>query len=277
MPDWHLVVIGDLETPHHAYRTLDCVYIHPEDQQRKYPALSDTIGWNTIQRRNIGFVEAYHAGATVVATVDDDNIPYDNWGKNLAVGREVMVDLYEPETEVFDPLSVTHTNHLWHRGFPLELLERKNETRYRGKIRRRIAVQADLWNGDPDIDAIARLTYRPDVSYEEITELYASDTIAPFNSQNTFIERDLLPYYAVFPHVGRMDDIWGAYFAFRHMNGVVAFGPPSVYQARNRQDVIKNLEDEVLGYRHTLDFVRGDFELPTHAREFYDLYRECFP
>ena len=54
-----------------------------------YPELSDAIGWNSIQRRNIGLLYAYEQGADVIATVDDDNIPYDDWGQNLLVGQTV--------------------------------------------------------------------------------------------------------------------------------------------------------------------------------------------
>jgi hypothetical protein len=45
----------------------------------------------SIQRRNVGFVFAYNEGADIIATVDDDNIPYDNWGDNVLVGQEVEV------------------------------------------------------------------------------------------------------------------------------------------------------------------------------------------
>jgi hypothetical protein len=92
--NWHFVVVGDTKTPHAEYERLDCIYLHPDNQELRYPELSKIIGWKTIQRRNIGFVYAYEHGATVVATVDDDNIPYDNWGTDLYVGKEVEVDYY---------------------------------------------------------------------------------------------------------------------------------------------------------------------------------------
>ena len=40
------------------------------------PRLSRLIGWNCIQRRNIGYVYAKKNGAKFIASVDDDNIPY---------------------------------------------------------------------------------------------------------------------------------------------------------------------------------------------------------
>ena len=83
--DFKFVIIGDLKTPHNEYYSLtkkfkNVIYLSPEIQDELYPELSKIIGWKTIQRRNIGFVYAYKNNAEIVATVDDDNIPYDSWG-----------------------------------------------------------------------------------------------------------------------------------------------------------------------------------------------------
>ena len=283
--DWTFVIVGDLKTPDDEYRQLaaehsNVVYLDSNQQEAKYKQLSDAIGWNCIQRRNIGFVEAYHLGAEVIATVDDDNIPYDSWGENLLVNREISVDLYEPTQEVFDPLSVTGDNYLWHRGFPIDLLPGRLEVEYKGKTRRRVLVQADLWDGDPDIDALARLTYRPIVKYDSVREPYCSNRIAPFNSQNTFIAREVLPCYAVLPHVGRMDDIWGGYILQHYFPASVVYNRASVYQQRNLQDLVTNLEREVIGYRNTLKLIRDleNYEsvIPAEAAEFFRIYRSQF-
>ncbi|NDB30111.1 hypothetical protein EB151_11255, partial [archaeon] len=105
--DWTLIVVGDTKTPHREYEDLDCIYLSPDEQENISKELSDIIGWKSIQRRNVGFLFAYQQGADIVATVDDDNIPYDDWGKDVYVGQEIECDLYESEHGVFDPLSVT--------------------------------------------------------------------------------------------------------------------------------------------------------------------------
>jgi hypothetical protein len=277
---WTLVVVGDLKTPHEEYKKLDCIYLHPEVQETKYPVLSRAIGWNSIQRRNIGFLAAYDMGADIIATVDDDNIPYESWGKNVLVGEYINVDLYEPEKEVFDPLSVTVRNDIWHRGYPIDYLQEKNRVLYKGKTRRHVLVQADLWDGDPDIDAIARLSKKPIVKYSEITEPYCSNKIAPFNSQNTFLHRSVLPFYSVLPYIGRMDDIWGAYILQKFFPNSVIYNRASVYQDRNVQDLITNLEKEIIGYRNTLKLINDidSFEkfLPEETLNFWNIYRKSF-
>jgi len=277
--DWTLIVVGDKKTPHSDYESLDCIYLHPDEQEEKYSELSKTIGWNSIQRRNIGFVEAYNLGADIVATVDDDNIPYDDWGKDVLVGHEIECDLYEPIDSVFDPLSVTNTPHIWHRGYPIQLLERRHQVEYKGKVMRKVLVQADLWDGDPDIDAMARLTMKPIVKYN-VESPYCSNKIAPFNSQNTFLSREVIPYYTVFPHVGRMDDIWGGYVMQHYFPNSTVYNKASVYQDRNVQDLVTNLEKEVIGYRHTAGLIQdlSNWEniVPKETLEFWKKYRECY-
>ena len=279
MKDWTLIVVGDTKTPHLEYEELDCIYLSPDIQQTIDSDLSDSIGWKSIQRRNIGFLYAYNQGADIVATVDDDNIPYDDWGKNLLVGQTIECDLYEPSQNVFDPLSVTNTPDIWHRGFPIDLLGKRHEVEYKGKTNRKVLVQADLWDGDPDIDAMARLTMKPIVKYD-VESPYCSNKIAPFNSQNTFLSREVIPYYAVLPHVGRMDDIWGSYILQHYFPNSVVYNKASVYQDRNVQDLITNLEKEVIGYRNTYSLLK-DLKnymeyLPEDTKKFYNTYRSCF-
>ena len=256
--DWTFVVIGDTKTPHKSYKSLEndhVLYLSPEQQEQLYPELSETIGWKSIQRRNIGFVYAYDQGADIVATVDDDNIPYDNWGDDMFVGQEIEVDMYEHNSyNVFDPISKTMYKNLWHRGYPIEYVPNKNNIEYTGKALRKVLVQADFWDGDPDIDALCRLSKKPIVKFENFSP-FASPQIAPFNSQNTFLAREVLPYYAVLPHAGRMDDIWGAYIVQYYFPNSVIYNKATVYQDRNVQDLITNLENEIIGYRGTLNLI----------------------
>ena len=163
MKDWKLIVIGDRKTP--PYKLERGIYVSPEEQEKYDPELSEAIGWNCIQRRNFGLLLAHDMKADVVATVDDDNIPEPGWGQNLLLGREVEVNHYETELPSFDPVGATNYPTIWHRGFPLQLLPKRDYSR---KSRKRITpdVQADFWNGDPDIDAICRMVHRPECKFD---------------------------------------------------------------------------------------------------------------
>ena len=277
---WHFVVVGDTKTPHEEYEKLDCIYLHPDMQKELYPELSEIIGWKTIQRRNIGFAFAYEHRAEIVATVDDDNIPYDNWGTDLYIGKEVEVDYYSPEMDVFDPLSVTNYPNLWHRGYPIDYLQKRDRVTYLGKKKVTPLIQADLWDGDPDIDAMCRLTFKPMCKFN-ITGPFASNKPSPFNSQNTFIHRDALKHYAVWPYVGRMDDIWGGYHTQKKIGpDKLIYNRASVYQDRNVQDLITNLEKEIIGYRYTLHETQGYYigtnHRPEETEKFLEIYFKHF-
>ena len=275
MDGWELVVVGDKKTPHQAYKELNCIYLHPEEQENINKELSDSIGWNCIQRRNMGFLFAYLNGADVMATVDDDNIPYDFWGSDLYIDKELDVIIYESENGYFDPLSATKHNDLWHRGYPIEMVPTKNKIKSIGYEKRKVLVQADLWNGDPDIDAICRLSKQPEVEFE-IKEPFASNQASPFNSQNTFISREVIPYYMMYPNVGRMDDIWASYTVQKQFPNSVIYNKASVYQERNEHDIVLDLEREIIGYRNTLLLLENKYEMPNDVKKSFEIYQNSF-
>jgi hypothetical protein len=221
-------------------------------------------------------------GAQVVAVVDDDNVPLENWGKQVFVGQEVEVDYYETDKLAFDPVAVTEHSHLWHRGYPPQLLAERDF----GEPQRKIVtpdVQADFWNGDPDIDAFCRMQFKPDVVFDASRFPLGSNKVGPFNSQNTFVSPDWLGEYFLFPHVGRFIDIWTAYYV-QSRGATLIYGPPTVRQDRNVHDLTRDLAAEFVGYEHTLALLERleddpmaifDF-MPERASVAYRAYRKHF-
>lgn len=285
-PGWKLIVVGDLKTPHHLYQSLEnIIYLDPQYQADTYPELSAAIGWNSIQRRNIGFIEAYKLGADIIATVDDDNIPYSNWGEQLYIGEsDRLIDHYESPCGFFNPLSVITPSYLRHRGFPIELWMQDEALLYPYTSNNKVLIQADLWDGDPDVDALCRKLYNPkNIFFTKAgkgTFKYTTTQYAPFNSQNTFFAREAIPYYMVIPHIGRMDDIWGGYIAEYMLATRPVFCSPTVKQERNDHDVNKDFINEVIGYTTTLKLLQ-DIDnwrqyLPGKALLAFDAYRSVF-
>ena len=107
--------------------------------------------------------------------------------------------------------------------------------------------------------------------------------MGPFDSQNTFLSAEILRDYFVFPHVGRMDDIWAAYYV-QAKGCKVVYNRPSVYQARNEHDPIGDMRQEYLGYENNLklveDLVRDPESilqyLPDRSARAFKLYRRHF-
>lgn len=286
--NFRLVIAGDQKTPHEEYRRhhgSKWVYLSPEFQEAFDKKLSDAIGWNCIQRRNFAFLyAAKELKAELVATIDDDNIPHQDWGENILVGARCAMSWWATEQPCFDPISVTNHPQIWHRGFPLELVpDRQKALKHIPNSAIIPDVQADFWNGDPDIDAICRMTMRPDCQFQSWRFPFFSDRIAPFNSQNTFLARRVMPHYFMFPHVGRMDDIWAAYHV-QAQGFKVCYHRASVTQKRNEHNAIADMKKEYLGYENNLAIVKAlDLDknavlrtIPKESLMAFDLYQKHF-
>jgi hypothetical protein len=221
-------------------------------------------------------------GADVVALIDDDNIPKLGWGDELLVGRTVEMNFYETDLPCFDPIGVTNYPELWHRGYPLQLLALRvyNEPKLVSVL---VDIQADFWDGDPDVDAFCRMEHAPECVFDAKVFPFASNAISPFNSQNTFLKSEVLSDYFLFPHVGRMDDIWASFYV-QSKGRKVAFGKASVYQERNEHDLVKDMVQEYLGYENNLRLVTDMARdpdaiisyLPDRAVRAFELYRRHF-
>ena len=268
MKDWTLIVAGDLKTPHDSYNKIEnIIYLGPAEQERLYPRLSDAIGWNCMERRNISVLHAYKLGAEVVALVDDDNIPLEGWGQNLMIGKPTKCTIYTPTKHplVFDPVSATEYKNIWHRGYPMPWLNGRHEwTKEEGIITP--AIQADFWNGDPDIDAVCRCEHAPECAFDPSNFPIATKALSPFNSQNTFLSRSVIRDYFLLPETLRMQDIWAAYYV-EALGHKVVYGKASVYQARNEHNLVSDFKNEIIGYLNTHNLVSEPLNLKNYVSE----------
>jgi hypothetical protein len=253
LSEFELVVIGDKKTPSDYYLRRGH-YISPDEQDKMYPQLSRLLGWNCIQRRNIGFLIALKMGADVIATVDDDNIPLPGWGSDVLIGKKIKAKSFDAINLAFDPIGATNYPALWHRGFPIQWIsDRSYDSHSERELT--VEVQADFWNGDPDIDAICRMLYRPNCTFDDLNFPFTSVALAPFNSQNTFLARRLMPFYFMFTGIGRLDDIWGAYYLQAKTGVRPLFCRATVRQDRNVHDLTKDFRLEVIGYEETQSLI----------------------
>jgi hypothetical protein len=255
MADWELVVSGDLKTPSN-YALKNGKYISPSEQELFDKTLSNLIGWNCIQRRNFATLFALkELKADIIAAIDDDNIPLPGWGEHLMLGKH-NVSTFETEQVVFEPLNVTNHPELWHRGYPVQLLHSRS-SKYIGKHTYEFDIQADLWNGDPDVDAICRIAMSPNVTFDVCNHYTSTAKFSPFNSQNTFLTRRVAKHFMVLPDVQRMDDIWAAYYV-ESLGFKPVYAPASVVQIRNEHNLVKDLENEMIGYKNTIKLLNQE-------------------
>lgn len=203
-------------------------------------------------------------------------------GQNLTVGKDIEANYFITDLPAFDPIGATNESKLWHRGYPLQLLSKRNYLKSERKIVH-VDVQADFWNGDPDIDAICRMEHAPECDFNPEYFPIASNKMSPFNSQNTFFNCNVLKDYFLFPHIGRMDDIWASYYVQAKGFNVV-YGKASVYQERNVHDLVKDMKQEYLGYENNYrlvsdlmtDHERIFWYLPSESARAFELFRKHF-
>jgi hypothetical protein len=222
-----------------------------------------------VQRRNVAVMQAYADGFDYIATVDDDNFPTcDDW---LEQHIDHLQQRFPANTKLL------YSSDGW---VDIGCLN-KPECRQRGTLfgtrkhyftdviaAPQVVVSTAQVLGDPDTDAVTRLT-RDDVQVERALDAVVTTTAnAAFNSQATVWQREWAPLIACIPHIGRYDDIVASFIAKHIMRqrGVSFFaGNPCVRQERNQHDFTNDLRAEVWGIDHTTAVVDALGLLPTHS------------
>lgn len=263
--DTFFVVIGDKKTPAEAKdysqdlaksHGVELEFQDCDDQVRylgRYPELGEHLPWNSIQRRNIGLLRAYESGCDPIITIDDDNflLEPDFVGAHSVAGGQAALPALSSDSgwvDVCQELEEARGVPFYHRGFPPG--ERWRPVQVTSTRREAaVAVNAGLWLGDPDVDALQRLVYPVDaVRYRrDANFVLGAGSWSPFNSQNTALARAIMPAYFLSPRIGRFDDIWASYVIVRiadHLGQLIAYGRPVVRQERNPHDYWKDLDQE---------------------------------
>ena len=258
-----IIVIPDRKTPAALYEAVaetraagirvECPDLNEQEQfLASLGAPAGMFPWDTDHRRNIGYLMAWRDGADIMISVDDDNLPGQQWLGEHAVVREPRgrhLVMGSPDNW-WNPCTLldSFSPRIWPRGFPYwpRILD-WTETRIRDFQECEVAINAGLWNGDPDVDAITRLALRPTVAASGGSAVLAADNWAPVNSQNTAVRRDVIPAYYFF-RSGRFGDIYQGYLAqacAKAAGHAVRFGTPVVTHARNDHDLLRDLQLEL--------------------------------
>ncbi len=254
-----LIVIGDNKTPcDWAYDGAD--YYSVERQKAVLPKLAELLPFNHYCRKNFGYLIAAAQGATAIVDTDDDNIPLDNWCLPPPSGEFEAVQANSGFVNVYSAFT---DQHIWPRGFPLkEILNERANLRGRKFEKRsfKVGVWQALANGDPDVDAVYRLTVNKMCVFENRPPLILDEgVLCPYNSQNTLTFHEFYPLLYLPCHVNfRFTDILrgliGQLILWRH-GARLGFFEATVFQERNEHDLFRDFLDEEPCYRHPYDVV----------------------
>ncbi len=247
---WRVVLVGDRKTPP-VDEYPNVTFLSVEEQGRLGFNLYDFCPFDHYSRKNLGYLYAIKSGAEFIADTDDDNIPYDFWGRDVSpepcsmevVTGPKVVNVYRFFTDEF----------VWPRGFPLPLVSGGSMPEVREMHDQRIGVWQGLVDRDPDVDAIYRLVYGKLIEFNSRPPIVLDEGVyCPFNSQNTIWSAEAFPYLYLPAHVNfRFTDILRGYIAQRGiwaLNMKLAFTSASAYQDRNEHDLMSDFTDEIPCY-----------------------------
>lgn len=249
-PDWQLIVAGDRKSPA-DWQCAGVNYLSPSAQEERGFKMAGVLPWNHYCRKMIGYLEAIRLGAECIVDTDDDNIPKEGWS---FPEREGTWETTAADAGFLNIYKAFSHLPIWPRGFPLERILLPAAQLVSGHPTfSRIGIWQGLADGDPDVDAIYRLTNNEPCYFQERAPLVlAQGAWCPFNSQNTLYYRELFPLLYLPAHVTfRFTDIlrgliaqpilWAAGYR-------LGFTSATVVQERNPHDYLKDFESEIPCY-----------------------------
>jgi hypothetical protein len=214
---WCLIVVGDRKTPP-GWSYKNAFFLDLDDQSKlanKFKIVK-MIPLNSYLRKMVGYLFAMANGAKYIYETDDDNAPFDGlFGfryetfKGLEGNHENNDDC---KTKFKNPYSYFGQPSVWPRGYPLEkisvdpgcLKNRRNLFFNLYDEKTIPIIQQGLVNGDPDVDAIYRLTRKNEnllnIEFDSQAPpiVLNKNEYAPINSQNTFYHTNSF-FTLVFP------------------------------------------------------------------------------
>jgi hypothetical protein len=283
---FQLLVVGDKKT-NQSWHWKNVIFLNIENQKKLEYKIFKTTPFNSYTRKNIGYMYAIQNGAKFIYDTDDDNRPIVNLNEYFnfnAYDYGLMIDTNDKKlssTRVLNPYAHFGQPLIWPRGYPLSEIHKIHYNNYICGRRKTSFVQQGVVNGDPDCDAIFRLTktmnYKKiDLKFDETSPSlqYPVGKMSPYNSQNTLFTYEAfwslyLPQSVTF----RLTDIWRSYWAQRLMwllNGTVTFNGPNAYQLRNSHSYLNDYYEEKEMYLKTENLIKFLFEWQCNKEKFYD-------
>jgi hypothetical protein len=264
--DVNFIIAGDLKTPaktknlceniQKKYK-IECIYLNNKNQTKyltKFNKLKKYLSWNSVQRRNVAFLKAIETGSEIIITIDDDNfLESKNFIhkhiKAFSQKNYTMISSNNAWYNVCNLLKEKNNNLFFHRGYPVSKRKLNTKISIEKVKNKKIAINAGLWLGDPDVDAVTRLSSNIVATKYKFRNNFILNkkTNSPFNSQNTAINSKIAPCYFLSSNVGRMDDIYASYVTKKicdHLDYFISFGEPIVRQHRNDHNIWRDLELE---------------------------------
>lgn len=265
-----IIIVGEYDSPHAEINALADELAHPGGVPTIYLEPADQARWKTFeqmpegfitQRVNVAVLEALDWGAQTITVVGEHVYPmtldfFERTGGALRGAAPYFMasskcGWWNPGSLLDPPVTL--------RGYPMShrhvTSELTRELEVEHELRPAVVVHQML--GEPDVDAMERIVTKPEPRrYRSDTNvLLGSGTWCPFTFEGAVtFTREIAPLLFIWPHVGRLGDVWASLVAQRAMQDLgrhVVFGMPLVRRDHQDLEPFEALMEELVGLRYT--------------------------
>jgi hypothetical protein len=245
-----VLAVGDRKSPVTEWPN-GSEFMSLDEQRRIGGRLAELLPVDHYSRKNLGYLEAIARGAVLLFDTDDDNAPLAHWRPRISrvEARQIRQSGW---TNIYRWFSSAH---IWPRGLPLECVRDCERSKVDaipvGAVES--PIQQGLVNGSPDVDAVWRLVFDHEFSFDDAPSVWlAPGSWCPFNSQSTWWFPKSFPLLYLPSFVSfRVTDIWRSFIAQRclwELGYGVAFHGPESFQHRNAHNLLRDFEEEIPAY-----------------------------
>jgi hypothetical protein len=248
----NFIIIGDKKTPEYPSKYN---FYNLKSQKNFKFTLNKSLPINSYSRKNIGYLVAMQNNSKIILETDDDNFPKSTFFHNLELQKKLRLLSGPKWINIFKIFQKKKKDSIWPRGFPLDEIN----TIHKIKVTEKLItspIQQRLCDGNPDVDAIFRLTKKNKFhTFDKKNFALNNKSICPFNSQNTVWHEQCFPlmYLPSFCTM-RATDIWRGFIALRilrNYNWNLSFLKSTVIQNRNVHDLLDDFNLEYPVYKDT--------------------------
>jgi glycosyltransferase involved in cell wall biosynthesis len=253
--NYELVLIGDKKTSNSLSKIHEPrVHFYDLDRQHSSRFLSGrTLPINHYARKNFGYLVAAEMGCEWISETDDDNRLFDSFWENQVPHKSISNSGGSQWVNIYDTFGF---GEFWHRGIPINEVRNANLLSISNiDSGLEIGCVQGLADGDPDIDAICRMLYKPQTKFSNVDSFIVEPGYySPTNSQLTRwkTEKTLGLLYLPSTVPWRVSDIWRGLIAQRYfaISGLkTQFRGGLGFQDRNEHDLLKDFVDEIEVHR----------------------------
>jgi len=249
--DVNFIIIGDKKTPNYPNQYN---FYNLNSQKNFNFTLNKSLPINSYSRKNIGYLVAMKNKSNIIIETEEEKKTKKTKKQKIELKKKIKVLSGPKWINIFKIFQKKNDNIIWPRGFPLDEINNFHKIKITKKLITS-PIQQRLCDGNPDVDAIYRLTKKNKFhNFKKKNYALNNKSICPFNSQNTVWHEQCFPImYLPTYCTMRATDIWRGFIALRilkNYNWNLSFLNSTVIQNRNVHDLLDDFNLEIPVYKN---------------------------